>query len=58
MDGTYSAIQHTSYKLWDVDGTFSCVCKYIYVRVYKGRDLLVGCVLVEIVDEMKGKKML
>ncbi len=23
---------------------------------YKGRDLLVGCVLVEIVDELKGKK--
>lgn len=32
------------------------VLSCIYVRVYKGRDLLVGCVLVEIVDEMKGKK--
>lgn len=30
----------------------------VYVRVYKGRDLLVGCVLVEIVDEMKGKNVI
>lgn len=34
------------------------VLSYIYVRVYKGRDLLVGCVLVEIVDEMKGKNVI
>lgn len=33
------------------------VLSCIYVRVYKGRDLLVGCVLVEIVDELKGKKI-
>lgn len=45
-------IHRINYGMWD--GTFV----YIYVRVYKGRDLLVGCVLVEIVDEMKGKNVI